>query len=273
MIVPPSLSFKMPSESFKSTVKISHIGTATALIDIDGVIFLTDPAFDPAGSEYPIPGHGSLLNSVGPALEINQLPHIDAVLLSHEDHEDNLDHKGRTLLEDRKVYTTQDGAGKLQPRPGIFGFAPWESRHVTVGHKNFIITATFCKHFMGETVGFMIECDSFGTDTKTGLPNAIWFGGDTVNTPELLQIKDKWHVVVAILNLGNAMAGDLQITMSGHDAAILCQDLGVEYICPIHFEGWRHFTEHGEDLKKSLVGEGIAERVRWLKLGEAVQVV
>jgi L-ascorbate metabolism protein UlaG (beta-lactamase superfamily) len=264
----------MPSQSFKSTIKITHIGTATALIDIDGVIFLTDPAFDPAGSVYPIPGHKSLVNEVGPALEIDQLPHIDAILLSHEDHDDNLDHKGRTLLEGRKVYTTQDGANKLKPRPDVYGFAPWQSRQVTVGHKRFTITATFCKHWIeGETVGFMIETDSFGTDDKSGLPNAIWFGGDTVNVPELLQIKEKWHVVVAILNLGNAIVEGLQITMSGQDAAVLCQDLGVEHICPIHFEGWQHFTEHGEELKKSLVGEGIAERVRWLKLGEAVQIV
>lgn len=264
----------MPSDSFKSTVKITHIGTATALLDIDGVVFLTDPAFDPAGSEYPIPGHQSLVNNVGPALEINQLPHIDAILLSHEDHDDNLDHKGRTLLEGRRVFTTQDGANKLAPRPDVYGFVPWQSRHVTVGHKHFTITATFCKHWIeGETVGFMIESDSFGIDTATGLPNAVWFGGDTVNAPELQHIKEKWHVVVAILNLGNAIVEGLQITMSGHDAAILCQDLGVEYICPIHFDGWLHFTEHGEELKKSLVRESIVERVRWLKLGEAVQIV
>ena len=113
-----------------------------------------------------------------------------------------------------------------------------------------------------------------GNEVEEGKSGAkVWFGGDTVNTPELFQIKDKWHVVVAVLNLGNAIVEGLQITMSGQDAAILCQDLGVEYICPIHFDGWHHFTEHGDELKKSLVGNGIAERVKWLKLGEPVQIL
>ena len=33
----------MPSSTFKSTVSITHIGTATAILSIDGINFLTDP--------------------------------------------------------------------------------------------------------------------------------------------------------------------------------------------------------------------------------------
>lgn len=111
------LRIAMVSSTFNSVVNITHIGTATALIDIDGVVFLTDPAFDPAGSEYPIMETVTLMNEVGPALTIAQLPHIDAVALSHEDHPDNLDTNGRILLEGRGVFTTRDGAKNLGPRP------------------------------------------------------------------------------------------------------------------------------------------------------------
>ncbi|PYI28677.1 hypothetical protein BP00DRAFT_449060 [Aspergillus indologenus CBS 114.80] len=34
------------------SVSVTHITTATAIITIDGVRFLTDPVFCPAGSEY-----------------------------------------------------------------------------------------------------------------------------------------------------------------------------------------------------------------------------
>lgn len=40
-----------------------------------------------------------LINKQGPALQLHELSPIDAILLSHEDHLDNLDPEGRKLLE------------------------------------------------------------------------------------------------------------------------------------------------------------------------------
>lgn len=69
---------------------MTFIGTATAILDIDGVRFLTDPFFSPAGTEFDI-GLTVLKNEESPALRLEDLPPIDAILLSHEDHPDNLD--------------------------------------------------------------------------------------------------------------------------------------------------------------------------------------
>lgn len=84
----------MSPSTFKSTLSITHIGTATALLEIDGVNFLTDPFFSPAGTEFDV-GPAVLKISDNPALGLADLPPIDAVLLSHEDHPDNLDPLGR----------------------------------------------------------------------------------------------------------------------------------------------------------------------------------
>ncbi|KAI8138765.1 hypothetical protein BJV82DRAFT_673305 [Fennellomyces sp. T-0311] len=102
---------------------MTHIGTATAILEIDGVKLLTDPVFDTAGAEYDF-GSVSLKSTAGPAISIQELPPIDAVLLSHEDHPDNLDNTGRQLLDGRVVMTTVDGANKLQPRPGKYSVVP-----------------------------------------------------------------------------------------------------------------------------------------------------
>jgi L-ascorbate metabolism protein UlaG (beta-lactamase superfamily) len=68
------------------------------LIAIDGWNILTDPTFDPAGGDYRFGwGTGSHKTS-GPAIASADLPPIDAVLLSHDHHEDNLDVAGRALL-------------------------------------------------------------------------------------------------------------------------------------------------------------------------------
>src|SRR5881394_4033242 len=108
----------MSPPSFKSNVNITHIGTATAIFEIDGVNLLTDPFFSPAGTEWDL-GIAVLKNTDTPAMTLQDLPPIDAVLLSHEDHPDNLDELGRRLLDGRKVITSMDGAKKLRPRPGV----------------------------------------------------------------------------------------------------------------------------------------------------------
>jgi L-ascorbate metabolism protein UlaG (beta-lactamase superfamily) len=272
----------MSSTSFASKVNITHIGTATAILDIDGVRFLTDPAFDPAGSEYPfpIPGHPDfkLVNQNGPAIPVEELPHIDAVLLSHEDHPDNLDTKGRLFLEGRKVFTTEDGAKNLQPRPDVRGMKAWESVATTVGGKGFKITATPCQHVPGnECTGFILESLSFGKHEESGLPNAIFFSGDTVYFPELDKIKEKWHLALAILNCGSVLVplptGGLLVTMDGEQAVALVNTLQPDVVVPMHYEGWAHFAQSRAQLAEAFANAGMNDRVRWLEMGKAVPVV
>ncbi len=113
-----------PKVSFGAPLAITHIGTATAIIHIDGVNLLTDPFFSPAGTSWDV-GVVVLTVDHTPAMGLADLPPIDAVLLSHEDHPDNLDEPGRATLDGRHVFTTPDGARKLAPRPGVRAMKPW----------------------------------------------------------------------------------------------------------------------------------------------------
>ncbi|KAH1545722.1 hypothetical protein KXX57_004398 [Aspergillus fumigatus] len=267
------------------SLTVTHITTATAVLNIDGINFLTDPFFGSIkGTEYDttpawekmdlkafgfdsIPPPPHLVNEQGPALQLHDLPPIDAVLLSHEDHLDNLDPEGRKLLDGRRVFTTMDGASNLRPRPGVVGLRPWQTVTATIGGKVFRITGTPCKHFpVGEVTGFILETDSFGVDA-TGKPNAIYFSGDTVYIDELREIGKKWHISAAILNLGNATfdfpTGPIQITMDGKQAVQLTRDIGADVMIPIHFESWAHFTEDREDLVKVFTEERFMDKVVW----------
>lgn len=109
---------------FSAPLALTHIGTATAIIHVDGINLLTDPVFSPAGTEWDL-GIMVLKISDTPAKSLADLPPIDAVLLSHEDHPDNLDEPGRATLDGRHVFTTPDGAKKLAPRPGVRAIKPW----------------------------------------------------------------------------------------------------------------------------------------------------
>ncbi|KAJ5472226.1 hypothetical protein N7530_006227 [Penicillium desertorum] len=248
----------------KPTLTITHVTTATAILNIDGVNFLTDPFFGAIeGTEYDstavweqvdlkqfgfesIPPPPHLINKQGPALQLNELPPIDAVLLSHEDHLDNLDPEGRKLLDGRKVFTTVDG-------------------------KVYRITGTPCKHFpIGEVTGFVLETDSFGLDAS-GKPNAIYFSGDTVYIDELREIGKRWHITAAIFNLGNATfdfpTGPIQITMDGKQAVQLARDIGADVMVPIHFESWEHFKEGRAELEEVFAQEGFLDKVCWTAPG------
>ena len=83
------------------TLTITLIGGPTALIEIDGFRLLTDPTFDGPG-DYQLP-HVKLEKLIGPAMSARDVGPIDAVLLSHDQHSDNLDHSGRALLRKRNA--------------------------------------------------------------------------------------------------------------------------------------------------------------------------
>jgi L-ascorbate metabolism protein UlaG (beta-lactamase superfamily) len=267
----------MTTSTFKSRVEITHIGTATAILSIDGVNFLTDPFFSPAGStfDYKVV---VLENTESPAMSLADLPVIDAVLLSHEDHFDNLDDLGRRLLDGRRVFTTPDGAKNLQPRPAVHGLQPWETITSTIGGKDFSITGVPCVHVPGgECTGFLLTAASFGeTD---GRPNAIYFSGDTVYFPELVRMRDRFHVSVALYNLGCAYThvgpdGErLQITMGGEQGARLFRETGADVLVPMHYMSWKHFTEFDEGLRDELEKGGVLDKVRWLEPGVPVRII
>lgn len=264
------------------TLNITHIGTATAILEINGVNMLTDPFFSPAGSSFPVSDKVSASVDNDPALRLDQLPIINAILLSHEDHADNLDPLGRHLLDGRQVFTTIDGAKNLSPRPAVRGLKPWERVNTVISGKKFEIIGTPTKHLDGgECTGFIITSEDFGVG-RNSLPNAIYFSGDTVYIPELKQMAEQYHIRAAIMNLGNAhVPTDLsdpssplyQITMDGKQAAQLFQEIQADYLVPMHYESWKHFTQFGEELHRAFREEGVADRVCWLEGGKAVKVL
>src|SRR5258706_2000963 len=75
---------------------ITLVGGPTTLIELEGFRFVTDPTFDAPG-DYPLP-HVTLKKTANPVLSADQMGTVDAVLLSHDQHADNLDTSGRAFL-------------------------------------------------------------------------------------------------------------------------------------------------------------------------------
>ncbi|WP_405015163.1 MBL fold metallo-hydrolase [Kitasatospora sp. NBC_01539] len=239
-------------------ITVTHIGTATVLLEIGGFRLLTDPVFDPAPAQYRF-GTVTLNSTVGPALTVDELPAIDAVLLSHDEHPDNLDDAGRALLAGRTVLTTGSGAGRIGE--GAVGLDPWASHEITRGTESLRITATPGLH-AGDVIGFVVE--------QPGEDEALYVSGDTVYFDELDEIGRRFAIGTAVLHFGAAQVdeiGELPITLDGAQGVALVRSLGAKSVIPVHYASWAHFSRGREDVVTAFEQADLADHLHWLTPG------
>ncbi|TDD12388.1 MBL fold metallo-hydrolase, partial [Kribbella turkmenica] len=184
-------------------MKITHIGGPTALLSLGGLSILTDPAFDEP-QEYVLPSGGVMSKLIGPAVPVADLGPVDVVLLSHDEHKDNLDDAGRALLPSVPVVLSTPGAATRIP--GVRGLANWES--VALDRPDggtLTVTGVPALHgpdgaeaVLGVVTGFVLTADDLPT---------VYVSGDNASVDLVKQIADRFAPVdVAVLFAGAARA-------------------------------------------------------------------
>jgi L-ascorbate metabolism protein UlaG (beta-lactamase superfamily) len=260
-----------------STVTLTHVGGPTVLIETGGWRLLTDPTFDPPGRSYRFGWGTGSRKLAGPAIAASDLGPIDAVLLSHDHHDDNLDPAGRALLPSLgTVITTSSGAGRLGG--DAVGLSAWQSTVLSGPGKTTIeIVATPCRHgppgsrpIVGDVIGFALRWDG----QEHGV---LWISGDTVLYDGVREVPGRLRVGTALLHLGGVrfpVTGPLRYTMTAEEAIELCGLLKPHTAIPIHYEGWKHFREGRDAIERALAGgpADVRERVRWLPIGSPVEL-
>ena len=259
-----------------SLVRILYVGGPTAVIEIGPWRLITDPTFDPPGKRYFF-GWGAALRKLhGPAIEFSKLVPIDAVLLSHDHHEDNLDPAGRELLPQMgAVVTTEAGARRLGV--GARGLAPWGTTMLEAdGRAPIEITATPCRHgppgsgpIVGQVIGFSLKWDG-------QLRGSLWLSGDTVPFAGVRDVARRIRVSTAVLNLGGVtfpwLSGPLRYTLNADQAIELCREINPRSIVPLHFEGWTHFREPRDTAIRKFAASPFRDRIQWLARGDTIEV-
>ena len=257
-------------------MRLTHVGGPTVLIEVGGWRLLTDPTFDPPGRHYSF-GWGSGSHKVtGPAVAAADLGRVDAVLLSHDQHGDNLDDAGRALLPSvGTVVTTVSGAARLGG--GARGLRPWGTTELSApGRTTIEVTATPARHgpplsrpIAGDVVGFALRWE--------GQDGALWISGDTVLFDGVRRLADRMDVDTALLHLGSVrfpVTGPLRYSMTAREAVELCGLLRPRTVVPVHYEGWTHFRQ-GRDAVERAFARAPAEvwrSLRWLPVGEPVDL-
>ncbi len=258
-------------------VRLTHIGGPTVLIEAGGWRLLTDPTFDPAEGKYSFGWGTGSRKLAGPAVGVAELGEIDAVLLSHDQHDDNLDKAGRALLPSAgTVVTTASGAKRLGGNAR--GLAAWETTRLEApGTEAIEITATPCRHgpplsrpIVGEVAGFALRWQG----QQHGV---LWISGDTVLYDGLREVADRLEVDAALIHLGGVrfpISGPLHYTMTAAQAIELCGLLGPRTVIPIHYEGWKHFRQGRDAIEAEFAAapESFRRSVRWLPIGDTVDL-
>ncbi len=252
-----------------TAVRLTYIGGPTVLLELAGLRLLTDPTFDPAGGEYH--GTGSTLyKTQDPAVSAELINAIDAVLLSHDHHADNFDAAGRlAATAASRIITTVAGAGRLGGRAK--GLEAWQSVALQAPHQPQLrVTATPCRHGpaggdRGPVIGFLLKCDD----------RTIYVSGDTVWYEGVEEVARRFDPDLAVLFMGAARvaaAGPAHLTMTAEDGVKAARAFPRATIVPVHFEGWRHFSESRADIEKGFAAAGLSDRLRWPVPGRSEEV-
>ena len=255
---------------------VTYIGGPTALIEIAGVRFLTDPTFDSAGSEYTTAVY-TLRKTADPAITADALGPIDAVLLSHDHHFDNLDRSGRAMLPSaRAVLTTKVGAERLGRN--AVGLANWDSVEIaTPNGERLRVTGTPARHGpadgdRGPVTGFLINDASAPAGPTTP---AVYVSGDTVWYDGLRPIAERGNVKVALLFLGAAKVkevGPAHLTFAATEGVDFAKAFPNAAIVPLHYAGWGHFSEGRAEIQRAFDAAGIGNRLQWPEPGRRTDI-
>lgn len=264
-------------ESDLDAGSLMFIGTATVLLRYAGFTILTDPNFLHQGDHVHL-GYGiRSARQTNPALEIEQLPPLDFLVLSHM-HDDHFDAVAAAKLDKNlPIVTTPHAANDLKQK----GFtAPqaiktWESLSITKGDAKVRITATPGRHGPGilaamlpQVMGSIFEFQS--TAGKTVF--RLYITGDTLVYEDLKEIPKRYpNIDLALLHLGGTKVFGILVTMDAKQGVQAIQIVAPKLSIPIHYNDYTVFKSPLEDFIQAVQDAGLEERVRYLSHGETYQ--
>jgi L-ascorbate metabolism protein UlaG (beta-lactamase superfamily) len=244
---------------------VIYIGGPTAILEIGGLRFITDPTLDPAGTVYVLPTL-TVEKTKGPA--IDDIGKIDIVLLSHDQHWDNFDHAGRQLVKEvSKTFTTVAGADRLKGTS--VGLSPWQTDVIkTPGGEEIIITATPARHgpagiekIQGDVTGFVLS-------VRGGKKLDIYITGDTTYYEGVAEVARRFDPDYIFMFAGGSRTrGPFYVSMATNDAMDLALAFPRPIIIPLHYDGWKHYTQDIEEVRRAYEVLEIGQQLRILEPG------
>jgi L-ascorbate metabolism protein UlaG (beta-lactamase superfamily) len=243
-------------------VALTWIGHASFLVQAPGVNLLIDPNW------------ARWLKVIKrlrePGLEINALPSIDAVLVTHA-HFDHLDRKTLRLVAREQPIVVPRNVGRLVQGLGfdrVHELDVWESMQLGPAR----VTMTPAHHWGARMLadthrgfgGFLIEVGG----------RTIFHCGDSAYFPGFAEIGKKQPVDIALMPIGAYDApSKREVHMTPEDALRAFVELGAQTLVPMHYGtfplSYEPVWEPPSRLIERAAAEGLLDRVCFLREGES----
>jgi L-ascorbate metabolism protein UlaG (beta-lactamase superfamily) len=250
----------------RNALTINIIGGPTALLNIGGFTLLTDPTFDPPGVHAV--GQRTLTKTLGPSIPAEDIGTVDAVLLSHDQHPDNLDDTGRRVVHTAPLVLSTAAAAARLGEP-VQELPVWRTHqllgpdggqlHITGVPAQHGPSGT--EHITGEVRGFVLRA--------RGAPTT-YISGDNASLTVVHDIADHCGPIdVAVIFAGRARTSllDAYLTFSADQAAHAAQILDSPVVVPLHVDSWEHLTEARRAVEPAFAQRGLSERLFLLEPG------
>jgi L-ascorbate metabolism protein UlaG (beta-lactamase superfamily) len=258
------------------TLNVTFVGTATLLLRFGGMTILTDPNFLHRGEKVHL-GYGlTSTRQTEPALQIDQLPPLDMVLVSHL-HEDHFDRvAAQRLRRDVPVLTTLQAAHAMTARMGFEaarGLRTWQAVTFYKGGAGMRLRALPARHAPSllqaafpPVNGWLLEFRPPGNETRFRL----YITGDTLLVDELRRIARRFpQIDLAVLHLGGTRLFGVKLTMDGRDGAELVQWLRPREALPVHYDDYDVFKSPLADFEQAMQDAHTETAIRPLPPGQS----
>jgi L-ascorbate metabolism protein UlaG (beta-lactamase superfamily) len=253
---------------------IFFIGNATVLISFAGFTILTDPTFIHMHEKVHL-GYGlHTTRLTNPAININELPQLDFILLSHfhGDHFDqvSINELDKSLL----VVTTPHAAEELKYKGfnNVEKLEKWDSISFLKDDIRLTITATPGRHgpfpisiFLPQVMGSILD---FQNINRSDLLR-IYVTGDTMIFNDIKDISKRFpNVDIALLHLGGTTIMGIMVTMDAMQGINMFKLIDPKKAIPIHYNDYDVFKSSLDDFKKEVKENGLENRIHYLSHGE-----
>ncbi|KAL4813007.1 beta-lactamase-like protein [Aspergillus spinulosporus] len=297
-----------PTKPGGENASIYFVGTATTIIEWQGVRIMTDPNFLHTGDHVHLGPGVTSARRTNPAVDLHELPRIDLVLLSHY-HGDHFDQHVESSLRRNLPIVTTGHAKKILTSKGpesftnIYDLEPFQQMMINIASEtehahtpSLRVTGMPGKHIpmvkpiekinellgaIPPTNGWIVELGN-GKDASSFRPGyRICISGDTLMFDELKEIPKRYgehNIDLMLIHLGGTTVPSpamspltLLVTMDGKQGVELMQLVKPDITIPIHYDDYDVFASPLSDFKEQVEKAGLEAGVVYLDRGEEYQ--
>jgi L-ascorbate metabolism protein UlaG (beta-lactamase superfamily) len=296
--LPVKQSHTHPRNPGEPNGSIFFVGTATTILEWEGIRIMTDPNFLHAGDHVHLGPGVTATRQTNPAIDLHALPPLDAILLSHY-HADHFDQ----LVEDSlnrafPIVTTPHAKGALTKKEQAFEAVTaldfWDAAFMRSDTAAIKVTGMPGKHVppgplsvandilqaVPPTNGWLVEL-GYGLDDSFETGYRIYISGDTLFVDELKEIPARLQndqIDLMLVHLGGTTIPGpelplLMVTMDAKQGLQLLRLVNPDVTIPIHYDDYNVFLSPLEDFKKEIETAGLQQKVVYLDRGEEYRFV